>query len=527
MSLSKNTDMPWQVVGHGTQKDRPQKSQLPTRPAPTAPSLLKAQPMFSSASNSHGPPNTQLFLKTAPYGRFPPKSPAQPKPASKKKEDIPYEIKNKREWDAKRRLQDNSSSESSDSDDDDDYYDSVYGEYPQVLGDVSSTMTDDEFQPVVIKRSQSNAPHYSQPLGHHKAYPHGKPSNHRRAHPRVSFNYKRDNLARAAFRKRLDPTGSFTLPENFPDIEQNRKRMYDMFEEIGVRLGSFIRPPQHVKDRKLLLWGDVSQIQATQAELQRWLDNRLSPQKSMGKKAFAREMSSIGDQYHRSMKKIQKEAKILGFQQVPAEGRVFSHIGTFLWPIDEVRPEDLLGSSLEAFDPIRFQHHCHIVFDDKLASFRIFTDSEESVNKTMDRMVGTMKEYVAKSARPDMIILVEPPSSSTIRKDVKILPASLNGPKTDQSMIPVLTGSTLDPKARNKWLNESKELTKQNNFRMERSLRKCIANLPHHRGLVRMRVLFGTFALSFFRWNRADSTPLGEFMNNMTIPGTKGVLIRE
>ena len=37
-----------------------------------------------------------------------------------------------------------------------------------------------------------------------------------------------------------------------------------------------------------------------------------------------------------------------------------------------------------------------------------------------------MKEYVAKSVRPDMVTLVEPPGSSAIRKDVKVLPASLN-----------------------------------------------------------------------------------------------------
>ena len=58
--------------------------------------------------------------------------------------------------DPNNRLQADSSSESSD-DDDDDYYDSVYGEHPQVFRDIFSTMADDEFQPVANKRSQSNA----------------------------------------------------------------------------------------------------------------------------------------------------------------------------------------------------------------------------------------------------------------------------------------------------------------------------------------------------------------------------------
>ena len=465
------------------------------------------------------------MLSSAPNGRVPSKIQAHSKSAPKQKEDIPYEIKNAREWDPKRRLQADSSSESSD---DDDYYDSDYDESQQVFGDGPRTMADDVFQPVTNKGSQSNARSHGRPPAQLKPYPHRKPSGQRRAHRRVNFNYNRDNLARAAFRKRLDPTGTFMLPKDCSEIEPNQKRMYDMFDEIGVRLRSFIRPPQHAKDRELLLWGDARQIQATKAELQGLVNRFIGfPQKS-AKDKFARETSSIGDQYHRSNKKMQKETKILEFQQVPAEDRIFAYTGTFLWPIDEVRPEDILGSSLEAFDPIRFQYQCHIVFDNKLSSFRIFSDKEESVKRTMDRIEGTKREYVAKIAQPDIIILVEPPNPSAIRKDVKVLPASLSDPKIAMSMIPVLTGSTLDREARNEWLNESNELTMKNNRRMELSLRKCIGYLPHYRGLVRMRIQFGTFALKVFRWKEgADSIPFEDFMNNTTMSETKGVMIRE
>ena len=536
MSSSKPSDQQWQVI---SRKNR--------APPQTASSGLGLQ-----NTNDRGPPNTQLLSQT-PNGRHPPRvppsrvtvpnghglqnpqppsrpapaSPSLPKPqpkippAPKKKEEIPYEIKNAREWDPRRRMEGETLSESSD---DDDYEDSDY-EYPQVFGDVSSDTADDGFPTVFNKRSQSSALPPNQSSGHSKVRSHDKPPGQRRARPRANFDYKRENLARAAFRKRLDPTGRFMLPKDCPDIEPNQKRMYDFFHEIGVRLGSFVRPPQDVKDRELLLWGDTRQIKATIFELQRWLDSRLrtdTPRKSMAKDKFAREFSSSGDLYHRLVKKMQREAKILEFQRVPMAGRFFAHVGTFIWPTEEVQPEDILGSSLEALDPIRFQYHCHITFDNKLSSFRIFSDNPADVKKTMDRLEGTMKEYVAKSARPEMIILVEPPSSSAIRKEVKILSASLNDRK---SMIPLVTGRALDPAARNEWLNKSKQLTIENNRRMALSLRKCIANLPHHRGLIRMRVQFGTFALERFRGG--DSTPIEEFMNNMTISGTKAVMIRE
>lgn len=471
-------------------------------------------------------------LQTAPNGRVPPKSTAHPTTASKeKKENIPYEIKNAREWDPNYKKQAGSQPESSD--DDEDYYESEYGygEPQEGSRDVSSTITDDGFQLVGKRGSQANARPHGQPPSYPKAYPHGKPRGQRQPRPRVNFNYKRDNLARAAFRKRLNPAGNFMLPTDCVEIEPDRKKMYDMFEEIGVRLGSFIRPPQDFEDRELLLWGDARQVQNTITELQRWLNIRLQPKserRPTRKDNFARELSSIGNQYYRLMKKMQKEAKILEFQQVPAEGRFFPSTGTFLWPVDEVRPEAILGSSLEAFDPIRFQHQCHIVFDTKLSSFRIYSDKEESVNKTMDRIVGTMREYVAKNARPDIIYLVEPPNSSSVRKDVKVVPASLHDPKADKSVIPVLTGSTLGAEDRREWLTERTQLIVENNRRMEISLRKCIANLPHYRGLVRMRVQFGTFALKVFRWKEgADSTPLRDFMDNTAMSATKGVMIRE
>ena len=489
-------------------------------------SLPKSRPI-PAAGNSRVPPKTQPALKTYPNGRNQPNVSARPEqaPAPKEKEKIPYEIKNAREWDPKRRLEGDLSSESSD-----DYYESDQDGYHQGVGNISDTIVDDRPQTVANQSSQANiAPHDQYP-GRPKVYSHRRPRDQRRVHQRVNFNFKRDNLARAAFRQRLKPTSSIMLPKDCSELEPNQKKMYDMFEEIGVRLGSFIRPPQRETDRELLLWGNARQVQATRAELDGWL-NRLQREfsrKPVARNIFAREKSVLGDVYHRSQMKTRKERKLLEFQRVPEAGRMFPHDGTFIWPVDEIRPEDILGPSLEAFDPVRIQHLCHIVFDNKLAAFRIFSDSEESVKATMGRIEGTMREYVAKSVRASKLLLVEPPQPSVIRKDVRMLPASLNQSKETRSMIPLLTGSKLDLKALEEWNDESKEYTRKNNSRMELSLRKCIANLPHYRGRVRMRVHFGTFALKTYRWKEgAESIHFGEFMDDMTLSETKGVLIRE
>ena len=521
MSPSEHSGNSWQKVRRGKKKNRglPQTTSR-GRGVPSIQTSSQMATMGRSAAQA------QPILQTAPNGQVQPTLINHPRVASKK-EAIPYEIKNRREWDPEKRLQAGSLSESSDDDD----YDVDGVEWPQISGPVTASMRDDGSQPASSQRSIPNA----QPLGAAptlpKAYTRSKTPSPHRPHPKAQFNFKKDNLARAAFRKRLEPSGMFKLPKDCPDIEPDQTRMYDMFDEIGVRLGSFIRPPQHLKDRELLLWGDARQVQNTKDELNRWLAKRLHsnvPPKPMAKDKFARELSTIGDQHHRLMKKVRKEAMIMEFQQAPAEGRIFLHTGTFLWPVDEVQPEDILGPSLEAFDPIRFQYQCHIVFDHKLSSFRIFSDKEDSIRRTMDRMVGTMKEYVAKSVRPDEMILIEPPKPSVVRKDVMVLPLSLDESKAGRSKIPVLTGATLDQKSRCDWLEKSDELARNNNSRIELSLRKCIANLQHHRGLVRIRIQFGTFALKYYRWKPgADSIPFEEFMGNMSMAETKGVLVRE
>ena len=543
MLPSKPPENPWQEVRRGKQKNQGlsqaasegrglQNTRPSSQSGPSGRGPLRAQPLLQNTrpSSQTGPGDQNLakaqpLLHATPNGRImPPKyPPAQPVPdLRKRKENIPYEIRNAREWDPEKRLLYGSSSESSDDDDDSEYnLGSNYGERPLGSVDINGTTRDHESQQAFSQRSKP------QP----KANVYGKPSGPRRRHLRANFHYKRDNFARASFRKRLAPTGKFTLPKDCHEIEPNRKRMYDTFDEIGVRLGSFIRPPQYVKDHELLLWGNPRQIQDTKDELQRWLDHRLQndlARKSTAKDKFVRELSSIGDPYLRLMNKMQREAKLFEFQQVPAQGRFFPYTGTFLWETDEVRPEDILGPSLEAFDPIRLHYQCHIVFDHKLSSFRIFSDNEDAIKKTMNRLIGTMREYVAKNVRPDRVILVEPPSLPAIRKDIKVVPVPSNNHAGEKSMRPEFTGSALGPDGFKQWRQKSHELTMRNNRRMEQSLWKCITRLPHYRGLVQIRIHFGTFALKVYRQREGtDSTPFEEFFDDLTMPGTKAVMIRE
>ena len=63
---------------------------------------------------------------------------------------------------------------------------------------------------------------------------------------------KEEITARAAYRKRQPHNATFKLEQDCDKIFPHIRKMYDYFEELGVRNGSLIRPPQHAKDRELL-----------------------------------------------------------------------------------------------------------------------------------------------------------------------------------------------------------------------------------------------------------------------------------
>ena len=470
---------------------------------------------------------------------------------------IPYELKNQKEWDPnKNKPEYQSDDESKESyDDDDDQFIHV----PYVSGGKPFEQTQIHEGPSHNKPSKEVGPNgnastriVENGLQH---VTHNKPSrilsqprnisairNEIRAKIRrcakVSLGYNKDNSARAAYRKRQPHSATFSLDQDCDKIFPLQRKMYDYFEELGVRNGSFIRPPQHAKDRDLLIWGNSARVQKTIAELREYLlkagpeTELVKSMKSMAKEIFSKEASTAGRGFRHGQNQRLKQAVIQDFQRVPEGGRTYGFTGAFLWPVEEVRPEGLLGDSLEALDPVRLEYKCHIVFDNQASAFKVFTDNPASVGKTLLRITGVMREYTAKytnrNSRQVVDYVIEPPNPLTMRKDIKTLPGPTTSPGISAGKIPLLTGDVLETVARDSWLKESKRMITQNIHRIEQDLRKAILLLPYYRGNVRIRIQYGTFELTTLRWpENTSSMPFQEFMTNLDLAGTKGRILRD
>lgn len=348
----------------------------------------------------------------------------------------------------------------------------------------------------------------------------------------VKLVRKEDNAAKGAFRRGKLHDALFTLNKTCEKIEPDRTKMYNRLEEIGVRFNSFIRPPQFLADRNLLLWGDDEQTAQTIAELKEWVkssneedDSFHGPREKMQLKLKNEKFARIGYNQNKKAeqldKKIREEAKMHKFQKNPEDGQEFGFQGCFLWPVDEVRPEELLGPSCEAFDPIRTYNHSHIIFEAALSGFKILSNKEAAVQNALQRIEGTMREFVARSGKIYSSHMVQLPRASNMFQDVKVLPGSTG-------KVPVLTGASLVGQEVHKYIQQKNAIESENRKRMRHALRRVIERLPLYRGQVRMRVLFGTMTLSMFRWPEGAMTvPFSDFISNIDVTSTKGALIRE
>ena len=338
---------------------------------------------------------------------------------------------------------------------------------------------------------------------------------------------KRDNVAKSKFRRGEKPVDAFILSKQCNQLEPDVDKLYTMLEEIGVRLNSYVRPPQHGTDIRLLIWGDGEAVRATKHALKDWQD--VTGTREIGfheKLAREQRYGRVGlnaDAKSRDLdKRMREDAKKMRYQKAPPEGMRFKHNGLFLWPVDEIRPEELLGQSLEAYDPIRQLAQAHILFESSLSCFKILSNEDSALPLIMKRIEGTMREYVARSSPRVYMNYAVLPSGPMMRQEI-----FLTVPCDDEKpSIPTLCGESLSGQS----LIDFEELRSQTISKNARSAfnvcRRMLERLQFYRGSIKLRVEFGTFFLqSWFRWS-GTPTPYIAFLDKLGLERTRGILFK-
>lgn len=353
----------------------------------------------------------------------------------------------------------------------------------------------------------------------------------------VTFAKKKDNPARADFRAGRRCNATFGLTKSCIDIEPDGMRMSKVLEEIGVRFGSFIRPPQSSNDRTLLIWGKPPQISQTLRELNQWVAaSAASFQSSLlarishvtkGGNEFAKVSLTTEEAAKILDRQLQEQAMKHKYQKVPDKSLNFKFVGYYLWPVNEIPPEDLLGPNFEAFDPLRMSFNSYILFDAKLDAFKVMADQAEGVEMAMLRIEGAFKEFVARSNAATTVYMVERPDELSVRKDVKMVKKSLS--PSEYAQVPSLAGDRLGPPELVKWSEDTKPVEEEQLFSFHEKIEKGLDRLRFFRGRVHMRALLGTFALTTYRrWpENVTSIPFERFIEDTKLSATKGRMLQE
>lgn len=352
--------------------------------------------------------------------------------------------------------------------------------------------------------------------------------------PRQPFTLSRvnDNAARADFRAQKPHADIFKLAHPLHVIEPDKQKMYAMLEEIGVRFGSYVRPPQSGTDRVLLLWGNREQIAQTTRELNQIVTepNRHVYKPKSVQESFPKVSLQTEEQAFFMDRQLKHEAMKQKYQKSPDKSLCFLYTGLFLWPRDEIEPKELLGPSFEAFDQLRILYDSYIVFDEQLSAFKILTDRPGAVEEVSMRIEGIMKEFVARNAREIRINTVEIPDAALMRKEVTIntetLEESAGNPTKVYRNVPSMAGGRWPKAQQKKWDSAANLAREQQLSRWGLLIEATLRRLRFYRCRIQMRVLLGAFALTTFRRWPKDKIAFDDFVKEMEVPTTKGRILK-
>ena len=297
-----------------------------------------------------------------------------------------------------------------------------------------------------------------------------------------------NNEAQLSWRRYEPPKDSIRIPGDL--VLQDRTH-----ETIAQYNGTFIfgeDPKSSSGSMTFGIWGDDKGVAATKRSINSWIEHSLPSKKSSPSTKFAKVISLTPVLREREEKRWKKEVTRQRFRQYPPPGKGFGAIGSFHWPVDEFRPEEILGKSCEALDPIRMDCKCYVVFVKDRSIFQVMGKAE-AVKEGLLRIRKTGFQIAARQIPPVRTYLLHWPLASTIPSHVALQPyrhmASISEDQTakaEQSKSPIGEGMHEDESR----LEKQTELSEQT---VLSSMLLTLRKLHYYRGNIQMRIRLGKF----------------------------------
>ncbi|EME89218.1 uncharacterized protein MYCFIDRAFT_193188 [Pseudocercospora fijiensis CIRAD86] len=308
-----------------------------------------------------------------------------------------------------------------------------------------------------------------------------------------------DNNAQSLWRHHRPALDHIRVPPVLAIEDDSRH----LLETVAKDLGTFIHCPvmdKHAAHLTFGIWGEDADVAATKNALLFRIDELMS-QKGRSAGSFAKVVSLTPVLRQRYEDRWAREIEKSRFRQFPPQGMAFPAIASFHWPSREYKPEEVLGLNIEAFDAIRMDTSCYIVYVPELSVFQVM-GKERKVKQALLRLRKSCFQLTARSVNPARTYLVRWLDGAEIPTHVYLEPypppavlTSSDAVDDTPSMSP--RGEGFEESMHKIGLN--RHLSKMNTERVRVTLGNALRKIHFYQGHITLRVRLGTFLLSSFR----------------------------
>ncbi|KAI7229986.1 hypothetical protein KC330_g7175 [Hortaea werneckii] len=321
------------------------------------------------------------------------------------------------------------------------------------------------------------------------------------------FPISDDGAAEAAWRAHKPPTGKVRIPEFL--VFSARQH-----ETIARRCGAFVfnRNEESIGGEKIYsIWGDKEAFKRTVREIGDWIKEATSDIRRGAAPKFAKVISQTPEKRRRTERRWRRGVQRQTYRQDPPPDKCFEAIGSFHWPIEECRPDEVLGSSYEALDQIRMDCSCHITFHAGLGVFRV-AGTALQVKAGLQRLLRTCFQIAARQVLPVRQYLLRWPHE-TVPTYLYLEHYEHPASSTSEGMSCTKSGRS----PRGEYLEEDARSaraameTEVNKRRVRNMIISMLGKLYYFRGSIQMRIRLGTLVLKQYKPPRDELYDLDEY----------------
>jgi len=274
------------------------------------------------------------------------------------------------------------------------------------------------------------------------------------------------------------------------------------------------------------IWGGENAVKTTKRAIVAAIEEWNAPKKSQRSSRFAKLVSLTDKGRERAEREWRREVTRQRFRQRPPQDMSHGAIGLFHWPTQNFRPEEVLGNSFEAIDPIRMSCKSYIIFDHERNGFQVLGGSQ-GVQQALLRIRKTCFQIAARQIPTTRLYLLSPTERLMHATHVVLEPYQRPTIAHDTSggRPAIMSSPRADGKGAGR--GEVQALNSAVEDRLRNVIVRTLPKLHYYRGQINLRFRLGRFLATLFKKPKGDAYTVDEYEDMIGQSQFTGEVTRE